>query len=393
VAEVEGSPYELNASTFNAVTFRDGFESDVGWTLEGEWEIGEPQGLGGSTGLADPTGAYNNLGVLGHDLSGQGGYGGDYEPGIAEAAYSPSLDATSWTNTKLVFSRRLNTHAGDEASIILWVGVGRPFYNSDGTVSESSFGVHSSDVGLAVDGQPSVQLQFRQSADESTQYSGWNIDDIIFKDGTLPDFAACRNCSAGPSFAGAISAVDNDACGQAGVTVSWSQPVSWGSGESGSFAVYRDTIPGFTPSGSNLVASGLSGSSFVDGTAPVGQTSYYLVRAENDESCGAGPANGGLTDDNTIYASALNTDDRPLPGAVTDLAVSLANAAHVRLEWSAPSDTAFYRLYRSTESTPGGFLLLGETEATFYDDESVGANANSYYYLVHAANACGQEGP
>ena len=57
-----------------------------GWNLEGEWEVGAPQGLGGSDGFPDPTAAYNNQRVLGTDLTGLGSMPGDYEHGVVEAA-------------------------------------------------------------------------------------------------------------------------------------------------------------------------------------------------------------------------------------------------------------------------------------------------------------------
>ena len=56
----------------------------------------------------------------------------------------------------------------------------------------------------------------------------------------------------------------------------------WGSGTDGTYAVYRDAVPGFTPSGANLVTSGLTGLSYNDVGAPNDQTLYYVVLAESD---------------------------------------------------------------------------------------------------------------
>jgi hypothetical protein len=393
-ADLAGQPYAALTYDIPGLYYRDTFEdASGGWTLTGEWEIGEPQGLGGSSGPADPAAAYNNSGVLGHDLSGLGSHAGDYEPETREIAQSPTFDATSWVNTKLIFYRRLNTHSSDEASLWMHTAGGRPLYRSEGTVSQSSFSLVSADLAQGVDGEPSVRFEFHQQADAATEYSGWNIDDFILKDGSLPDYGACGGCQSAPSFAGVVSALDNDACGEAGVTVSWNDAFSWGSGAGGTFAVYRDTSPGFTPSGANLLASGIAGLSYVDGTAPLAEPVYYLVRAENDESCGSGPNNGGLTDGDAVYAPATDTNVQPIPGAITDLMVRLVNGAHVRLEWTAPENAARYNAYRSTDPQPGGFLPLGETQETFLDDEASGANANTYFYLVHGANTCGQEGP
>jgi hypothetical protein len=393
-ADLSGSPHEVLTYDIPGLYWRDRFEDGASdWSLQGEWEQGAPQGLGGSSGPSDPADAYNNQGVLGHDLSGQGDYGGDYEPGSNEIATSPTLDASSWTNTKLIYHRRLNTHGSDDASLWLWTDAGRPLYRNDGTVSESSFSVQSFDLGAAVDGSPAMRLEFRQSADGAIQYAGWTVDDIILKDGSLPDYAACGDCQQPPSFAGATSAVDNDACGDTGVTVSWNAAFSWGSGAQGTYALYRGDAPGFEPGPSNLVQAGIEGLSFVDESAPTDTTSYYLVRAENAETCSDGPNNGGVTDGGAVYVPVEETLDRPVPGEVGEVDVSLVNEAHVRIEWVAPSDAAEYRVYRSTEPQPETFALLDTTEETFLEDLNSGANANTYFYLVKAANACGEEGP
>ena len=141
-----------------------------------------------------------------------------------------------------------------------------------------------------------------------------------------------------------------------------------------------------------MIASGVAGLSYVDSTAPIGTQVYYIVRAETDETCSTGPNNGGLVDENTVEVAVSDTDSQPVSGAVVDLAVDLINDVHIRLVWSAPADAYEYNVYRSTEPSQG-FLLLGETMETMWDDETVGANANSYYYTVRAANACGQETP
>ncbi len=393
IADLGGQPYVTSTGLIPGLYWRETFENGAGsWTLDGEWEIGAPQGLGGSTGNADPSGAWNNAGILGHDLSGQGSYAGDYEPGVNETASTPVLDASTWTNTRLLLTRRLNVHTSDTASMWLWTDSGRPLYLSAGTVNESNYQVQVLDIPQQADGQPSLRLEFKQQSDGATQYAGWNVDDVVFKDGSLPDYGVCADCSGAPSFAGVVTAVDNNACGLNGVTVSWDAAFSWGSGSGGTYAVYRDTVPGFTPSPANLVASGIAGLSWVDNAAPLGQQVYYLVRAESDETCGTGPNNGGGTDSGAVYMAATDTDSQVVPGEVPGVAVDLSNTVHVRLTWSAPSGAAGYRVYRSSSPQPGTFLLLGETAETDLVDTGSGANANRYYYKVVGVNACGQEG-
>jgi hypothetical protein len=406
VADAEGSPFSFSTYDIPGLYYRETFESGAnGWTLRGDFEVGAPQGLGGSYNNSDPTAAYNNAAVLGNDLTGIGDHSGDYEHDEVSTATSPTLDGQTWTNTELRLMRYLNVRSGDDASIAVTGkgGGGGPVWNSVGTnISEYSYSVRVYDVSALMDGQRSIGLEFGLTADGESQIpfpaddgisSGWNIDDVILKDATLPDFGTCGGCGTGPAFSGARSAVDNDACGGGGVTVSWDAATAWGTGAAGTYAVYRDTTPGFTPSAGNRLAAGISNLTYVDGAAPDGVTLYYLVRAENDESCGTGPNNSGVTDGNTVYVSVSNSSSHGIPPEVEGMRGDLVNRAHVRFSWPAVADATMYRVYRSSTPEPDGFIELGETDELYFEDAGEGGTLNSYYYLVKGVNACNQEGP
>jgi len=390
-----GAPHAFSLGKIPGLYWKESFEGATsGWTLGGEWQIGVPQGRGGSGGGApDPASAYNNSRILGHDLTGLGAHPGDYEAGRTEKARSPLLDATSWRNTKLLLYRQLNNGPGDEASIWIFSGPGLPLYRMNDPLYESTWSPMSFDLASQVDGHPAVALEFWQKADATGAYSGWNVDEIILKDGSLPDFGACGACGAAPSFAGATSAIDNDACGAAGVTISWNAAVAWGTGTGGSYAVYRDVAPGFVPSAANRVASGLAGLSYNDDDAPEGGILYYLVLAENDETCASGPNNGGVTDGNTHYTPVTNTASRPRPGRIDSLGLSIVGGVHLRLDWTAPSDATGYRVFRATSPLPGAFAAVGETAELVWDDSGRAADGTDYFYLVRGTNPCGEEGP
>jgi hypothetical protein len=396
VYDANGQPFRFHTWDIPGLYHIEKFEDGApGWTLEGEWETAAPSGIGGSSGLADPPEAYNNDMVLGHDVSGLGAYPGDYEPGTLEEARSPDLDGTGWVNTKVMFQQRMNIGVNDNAVIWMYAdGIEGPVWRSDGeAISAASWERIDIDVSGYADGAQVLRVRFQQSADGSGNYSGWNIDDMIFKDSTLPDFAPCGDCAATPSFAGAISATDNNACGAEGVTVTWKRAMAWGTGGGGTYSVYRDTAPGFTPSTGNRIATGLTSLVHNDATAPMDQTLYYLVRAENDETCGTGPNNGGVTDVNTVYVPLQTTSTQPLPGEVTTIRTNLVARTHVRLDWEPAAAAATYRVYRSASPQPETFGLLGETPDTFYEDIGEGTTSNSYYYKIVPVNACGQEGP
>ncbi len=394
-ADRAGTPFATSLGTIPGLYWRETFESGVnGWTLGGEWQVGAPQGKGGSSGLEDPVAAYNNNGILGHDLTGLGSFPGDYETGRTDSARSPIIPATTWQRTKLLLYRRLNSGPGDDAQLWLLTASGVPIYRSQGQpVSDFDYSLQTFDVASRVDGQPGVRLDFRQTSDAGGQYSGWNVDDVIFKDGALPDYAQCGQCGGAPSFAGAASATDDDACGATGVTVRWAQAVSWGSGTGGTYSIWRDTTPGFTPTNANRIATGLTALAFTDASAPAGVPVYYLVRAENNEACGGGPANGGVPDDNAVYVPATNGTTQPAPGAITALGTGLVAHTHVRLSWPAAPAATLYRVFRSAGPQPAGFAEIGETAALVYDDAGEGTTRSSWFYLVRGVNACGTEGP
>ncbi len=385
-----GAPFRFSLGTIPGLYYRATFENGPdGWTLQGEWQVQAPQALAG-----DPATAYNNDGVLGHDLSGQGTVQGGYEPNTAQSAFSPFLNATTWDNTKLLFQRRLRVHSSDEASIWLSAGPGYPIFRSDGqTIRDTNYTLQQLDVSSLVDGKPQVRFEFRQNADLATEDGGWNVDDFILKDGALPDYGSCTNCSTVPSFAGATSAVDNDACGVTGVTVSWARAVAWGSGSTGTYSVYRGETPSFTPSPANRIATGVTGLSYNDATAPTDRQLWYIVQAESDETCGGGPANGGAVDGNTRRVVVTETSSRPVPGEVAGLDVDLSIYAHVRLHWDAATDATRYRVFRAPSPQAGDFTLLGESDTTSYEDLNQGGSAETWFYLVRGANPCGDEGP
>ena len=401
VGDMNGTPHQIRTWDIPGLYFRDTFENGPSnWTLGGEWQIDMPRGLGGSSGYQDPSSAYNNARIMGNDLTGMGAQQGDYEHSITEDATTQTLDASAWNNTKLILYRQLNVMRDDLAKIaVIKRHKENDIYSSNNQiVSQSGYSQVSYDVSSLMDGQNSVKLRFKIIADPYNMFgddgisSGWNIDDVILKDGSLPDYDACGGCLTPPSFYGVKSVHDNDACGAMGVTVTWDAAVSWGTGGSGTYTVYRDIIPDFAPTAANRIVAGIAGTSYNDAAAPVDRTLYYLVRAENNETCSSGPNNGGMTDSNTAHLSVDETTSQPVPGEVTALRAEMVNHAHLRLSWQAPAGAALYRIYRSTEPDTG-FVLLEETGSLYYDDLNQGGNANSYFYKVTAVNGCDQEGP
>ncbi len=77
------------------------------------------------------------------------------------------------------------------------------------------------------------------------------------------------------------------------------------------------------------------------------------------------------------------------PAAPTGLSVTEQGNARVGLTWNPVAGAASYRVYRSP-LTGGGYVLAGSGVANSFTDTSV-ENARTYYYVVRALDAAGNE--
>jgi hypothetical protein len=391
VLDKNGSPYSFAAWRIPPGIFKDTFETNTGWVLQGDWEIGAPQGKG--TPPADPTSAFEGTKVLGQDLSGTGAHPGDYEPNTNLTATTPVINATSLVNGQIRFRRKLSTGDGANTTVtVLRNGVNFNVWSST-FESDGDWTLQTINLSPYADGTSNLKIVFRENAGPSVSHSGWNIDRVIVNSANQPPFEACGGCGAAPAFTGLASAKDANPCGDTGITLTWNSAAAWGSGSTGTYIVYRDTTPNFVPSAANRIAIGVSGSSYTDATAPNGVTLYYLVRAENNETCSTGPKNGGVVDANAVYRSAQDQTSQPAAGAVGGtLRVADINLDQVRLTWSAAANAASYHVYRGPGSH-GSFTQIANVSGTLFEDRDQIQTPNSWYYVVKAADACGNEEP
>lgn len=388
-----GAPFAASAGIIPSF-YKDTFEASTGWTLEGEWQIQGPQGKGHT----DPSAAFEGTKVLGQDLSGLGTHLGDYEAATTQRAATPVINASALAGGQLKFRRWLNT-AGSAVSTVevkkngTWnvVWTSPAFFG----ITESGWTLQTLDISAFADGNNQLQVSFKQTGgtNQANLRGGWNVDRFIIKSASQPDFAACGGCGAAPSFAGATGAQDLNACGDTGVQVSWQAAASWGTGSGGTYSVYRDISPSFTPSPATRIATGVSGTPYNDSAAPNGAALYYIVQAENDETCSTGPKNGGVVDGNSVRVSARDDLSQPAPG---DLGGSLradnVNDAHVRLSWTAAANAVSYHVYRS-DGPSATFGKIADVVGTVYEDKDELVNPANRAYVVRGVDACGNEGP
>jgi len=153
-------------------------DEDPGWTVEGEWAFGEPQGGGGEYGCPDPTGGFTGDQVYGYNL------GGDYPDNLAERHLTtPAIDCTHLTRTSIQFRRRLGVEDSeyDHASVRIstdgssWTTL----WENTGEVADGEWVLQEVDLEDVADGQPTVYLRWTMgSTDGGWRYCGWNLDDI-----------------------------------------------------------------------------------------------------------------------------------------------------------------------------------------------------------------------
>ncbi len=183
------------------------FDSDPGWSMEGEWGFGQPTGQGGdSYGNADPSSGATGDNVYGVNLN------GDYSltPGGPYALTSEAIDCSTYTDTSVSFQRWLNcdyqSYVIDEFQVsnngedwtTLWANP------SSGETADSSWTPQEFDISGAADGNSSVYLRWTHSvSDWAWAYSGWNIDDVVISAVDSSDTEPCPGDTDGSGDVGA----------------------------------------------------------------------------------------------------------------------------------------------------------------------------------------------
>jgi hypothetical protein len=174
------------ARTVLSTQYFQDFEGVHNWTLTGEFEVGQPSGLGGDPGNPDPSSAFRGVNILGTDLTGKGLFPYQYEPDISETssylATSPSLNLFYYKNLNLFFQRYLNIEVWDHASVEVSIDNGitwSPIWESTSYLNDYQW--TGQQVTIPENFSRSGQLLFRYRmgpTDGQNNYSGWNIDDV-----------------------------------------------------------------------------------------------------------------------------------------------------------------------------------------------------------------------
>lgn len=157
------------------------------------------------------------------------------------------------------------------------------------------------------------------------------------------------------------------------------------------YSVYGSTTSGFTPSASNLIASGLTSATYSN-TGLTASTTYYYVVEAVDADGASGPSTQASAETNS--ANSCISVPSSAPAGLTATA-TLSSA--VSLSWSpitAPANCTniTYNLYGSTTSgftpAPTNEIAVGLTGTAFVNNAL--PPSTTYYYSVQAAD---EDGP
>ncbi|MBN2448069.1 MAG: agmatine deiminase family protein [Phycisphaerae bacterium] len=155
------------------------FDSDPGWTTEGQWQIGTPTGQGGAHGNPDPTSGATGTYVYGVNLD------GDYSTTVGGPYYLTAgpFDLAGVTSTTLGFQRWLNSDYEPYAYAMVEVSAGGSFTevwaNNSTAITDSAWTSCEYDISSIADDQSTVYIRWGYRIGNSAfAYSGWNIDDV-----------------------------------------------------------------------------------------------------------------------------------------------------------------------------------------------------------------------
>jgi beta-galactosidase len=157
-----------------------------------------------------------------------------------------------------------------------------------------------------------------------------------------------------------------------------------------SYNVYSSTTSGFTPSSSNLVASGVTGTTYSNTGLAASTTYYYAVEAVDLFGSSTASAQAGAE---TSAASSCNSVP---PTGPTNLTATALSSSSISLSWNAapanpPCTITSYNVYRSTTSgfSPSSSNLVANgVTGTNYTNSGLAAST-TYYYVVEALDSYG----
>ncbi len=163
--------------TLEIVAFLEAnMDTDPGWTYEGQWAWGVPQGNQG-----DPSSGYTRSNVVGYNLA------GSYPNNLPETyCTTQSFDCSTAGNVYFSFYKWLGIESStwDHASIDISNNGGSSWNqiwdHTGGSTSGGSWEYVEFDISTWAAGYSDVQIRWVMgTTDSSVTYCGWNVDDVL----------------------------------------------------------------------------------------------------------------------------------------------------------------------------------------------------------------------
>jgi len=171
-----GGAYYM-ALTLELITMLDAnMDTDPGWSYEGQWAWGIPQGNSG-----DPSSGYTGDNVVGYNLA------GSYPNNLAQThCTTTAFDCSAASQVYLSFWKWLGIESStwDHASISVSGNNGSTWTqiwdHTGGSTAPSSWTFEEFDISAVAAGQSQVKVRWTMgTTDSSVVYCGWNIDDVL----------------------------------------------------------------------------------------------------------------------------------------------------------------------------------------------------------------------
>jgi hypothetical protein len=307
------------------------------------------------------------------DYNGMSGIAGNFFPswtdrrnGLKEEIWTAKITDLACTPTGAPVIGTATASAANQATVT-W---------ADGSPSSTSFNVFRAtgtcalpgtftEIGSAVAGSPYIDNTVSGSITYAYRVTG---NDVTGSCESPPSacvqVTATGTCTLPPTFAG-LASITNNAAASCGLTLNWSAATPQCAGPI-TYNVYRSTSAGFTPSAGNQIATGVTGTSYVDNSAALvsGTTYYYIVRAV-DSSNSAEETNTvtkSATPTGPIATSTLTeTFEGALSGGGFDNPGWTHNAVSGGVDWAqsaAQSQTPTHSWFSASQATASDRVLV-----------------------------------
>ena len=280
---------------------------------------------------------------------------------VSAAASSPSIIGLNWTPvaappncaiTYNVYGSKVSGFTPSPSTLLAQGLTGSSYSNTGLTASTTYYYVI-----VAVDGAGTSAGSAQASAETNSATSCASVPE-----------AAPTGLAATPSTSTAMG-------------VSWNAVTPPAYCATITYNLYGSTVSGFTPSVSNEIAVGLTGTKFFNTGLVPSSTYYYIVQAADVD---------GVSTEFSAQESATTL----VPPTVLTAAVSSANEIDLSFPASTAAAPVQYLIFRSTSPTftPSSANQVGTTKSNFYNDVVLAAST-TYYYQVEASNPAGVSAP